>query len=190
MYLRTLSLLEREGRETISSLQLAQRLHLNPPQIRKDLSYFGAFGTRGIGYPIPATAQRIRSILHLHVKQKVGIVGAGRLGTAIAAYPGFVVFGFEIAAIFDNDPVKLGRRIGGIEIEEVSGLVSLKERGIRLAVLAVPSEAAQECAELLVQAGVKGILNLSPHYLDVPKRVKVVSIDMATALGVLPFYTL
>ncbi|HDS84683.1 MAG TPA: redox-sensing transcriptional repressor Rex [Phycisphaerales bacterium] len=188
MYLRALSLVEQEGQQTISSRQLAERLHLKPPQIRKDLSYFGAFGTRGIGYPVVSTAQQIRTILRLDVPQKAALIGAGQLGTAIAAYPGFSVFGFDIAAVFDNDPAKIGKHIGRRVIEHIDAVDSLEDRAIRLAILAIPSEAAQACADRLVRAGVKGILNLAPCYLVVPKRVKVVSIDMAMALGVLPYY--
>jgi redox-sensing transcriptional repressor len=188
MYLRALSLLEEESQDFISSRQLAQRLHLNPPQIRKDLSYFGAFGTRGIGYPVNSTAEQIRGILKLDIQQNAALIGAGRLGTAIAAYPGFSLFGFKIAAIFDNAPDKIGRRVRQLTIEDIAGLNTLKARNIHLAILAVPAEAAQSCADALVRTGVKGILNLSSCYLNVPQRVKVVSIDIAMELGILPYY--
>jgi redox-sensing transcriptional repressor len=188
MYLRAFSMLKTENRDTISSRQLAERLHLNPPQIRKDLSYFGAFGTRGIGYPVASTAEKIRRILKLDVSQQAALVGAGRLGAAIAAYPGFRMFGFDIAAIFDNDAGKIGKKIGKNFIEDAAKIAALKDRNIRLAILAVPAGAAQRCADALVEAGIKGILNLSPRYLDVPKRVKVVTIDIAMELGILPYY--
>jgi len=188
MYLRALLLLEQEAQRTVSSQQLAQRLRLNPPQIRKDLSYFGAFGTRGIGYPVVSTLQQIRSILKLDVKQKVALVGAGRLGTAVALYPGFSQFRFDVVAIFDNAPEKIGQKVGNVTVEDIAALDTLKSRKVRLAVLAIPSDAAQSCAETLVQAGVKGILNLSPCWLNMPRRVKVVSFDIATELGVLPYY--
>lgn len=188
MYLRALSLLEQEQQDTISSRQLAERLHLNPPQIRKDLSYFGAFGTRGIGYPVASTAEQIRQIMKLNVAQKAALVGAGRLGTAIASYPGFSMFGFDVAAIFDNQTQKVGKKIGHATVEHITRISTLKDRNIHLAILAVPADAAQACAKALVAAGVKGILNLSPCYLDVPKRIKVVSIDLAMELGILPYY--
>jgi redox-sensing transcriptional repressor len=188
MYLRAFSMLKTEERPYISSRQLADRLHLNPPQIRKDLSYFGAFGTRGIGYPVASTAEQIRSILKLDVSQQAALIGAGRLGAAIASYPGFAMFGFDIAAIFDNQPGKIGTTVGKTVVEDIASIDRLKERGIRLAILAVPAEAAQHCTAALVDAGVKGILNLSPCYLDVPKRVKVVTIDIAMELGILPYY--
>lgn len=188
MYLRAFSLLGQEKQDTISSRQLAERLHLNPPQIRKDLSYFGAFGTRGIGYPVGSTTEQIRRILKLNVTQKAALVGAGRLGTAIASYPGFSIFRFDIAAVFDNEKNKIGKKIGTNNIEDINKIGTLKDRDIHLAILAVPTDAAQQCAKALVAAGVKGILNLSPCYLDVPKRVKVVTIDIAMELGILPYY--
>lgn len=187
-YLRAFSTLETENEGFISSRILAERLHLNPPQIRKDLSYFGAFGTRGIGYPVGPTAEQIRSILKLNITQKAALIGAGRLGTAIAAYPGFSLFGFDIAAIFDNNPDKIGQKIGRCTVENVSDIDSISNRGIHLAILAVPAAAAQICTDLLVNAGVKGILSLSPCYLETPKRVKVISIDLAMELGTLPYY--
>lgn len=187
-YLRAFSMSEMENEGYISSRVLAERLHLNPPQIRKDLSYFGAFGTRGIGYPVASTAEQIRSILKLNVTQKAALVGAGRLGAAIAAYPGFSLFGFNIAAIFDNDSRKIGQQIGQCTVQDIGSIESIRNRGIHLAILAVPAEAAQACADLLVSAGVKGILSLSPCYLEMPKRVKVISIDLAMELGTLPYY--
>jgi redox-sensing transcriptional repressor len=187
-YLRAFSLLGQEGQAYISSQALAGQLHLNPPQIRKDLSYFGDFGTRGVGYPVSDTAQRIREILKLDVAQKAALIGAGRLGTAIASYPGFAMFGFDIAAIFDNSPAKIGKKLAGLIVQDIRDISSIAEKEIRLAILAVPSESAQACATLLVDSGVRGILNLSPSWLKVPKRVKVVSIDLAMELGTLLYY--
>ncbi len=187
-YLRAFSTLDQEAQGYISSRLLAEHLHLNPPQIRKDLSYFGAFGTRGIGYPVGPTAEQIRSILKLDVTQKAALIGAGRLGTAIAGYPGFSLFGFDIAAIFDIDSHKIGKHIGRCIVEDARRIDTLESRGIHLAILAVPADTAQMCAEQLIDAGVKGILSLSPCYLDVPKRVKVIMIDLAMELGTLPYY--
>lgn len=187
-YLRAFSLLGQEGQVFISSQKLADQLHLNPPQIRKDLSFFGDFGTRGIGYPVNSTAQKIREILKLDVAQKAALIGAGRLGTAIAAYPGFSLFGFDIAAVFDNSPAKIGTQIAGLTIQDVATIPTIKDQGIHLAILAIPSDAAQECADILVHAGVKGIMNLSPCWLKVPRRVKVANIDLAMEMGTLPYY--
>jgi redox-sensing transcriptional repressor len=188
MYLRAFSLLRTEATETISSRQLAQRLGLNSPQIRKDLSYFGAFGTRGVGYPVEATARRIRQILKLNKVQKAVLIGAGRLGTALVAYPGFSSFNLDIAAVLDNDPKKIGKKIGPIKIENTDRISTLKKRDIRLAILAVPAEAAQKTTENLVKAGIRGILNLSPCHLKPARPVKIIDIDLASQLGILPYY--
>ncbi|MDH4202788.1 MAG: redox-sensing transcriptional repressor Rex [Phycisphaerae bacterium] len=188
MYLRAFSMLKNANQDTISSSELAERLHLNPPQIRKDLSYFGAFGTRGVGYPVASTAKQIRGILKLDVTQKAALVGAGRLGAAIAAYPGFEMFGFDIAAIFDNDESKIGTIIGKNTIEDIAKISIIEDRDIHLAILAVPGEAAQSVVDMLVNCRIKGILNLSPCYLEVPKRIKVITIDLAMELGILPYY--
>ena len=188
MYLRAFTLLGLESIDYISSQQLAERLGLNPPQIRKDLSYFGAFGTRGVGYPVENTAEKIREILKLNTPQKAVLIGAGRLGTALVAYPGFSSFGMEIAAVFDKADKKIGKKVGRISIEDVSKLSSIKQRRIRLAILAVPGEAAQNTADTLVKSGVRGILNLSPVHLNLPKSVKVIDIDLASQLGILPYY--
>ena len=189
MYLRAFSHLKTEHQDTISSRQLAERLRMNPTQIRKDLSYFGAFGTRGVGYPVAETAEQIRGILKLDTPQKAALIGAGRLGTAIAEYPGFSTFGFTIAAVFDNNPDKIGTSIGTIVIEDSAKIGTMKDRGIHLAILAVPAEAAQAVVDQLVDCGtVRGILNLSPCYLAAPPSIKVVTIDLAMALGTLPYY--
>jgi redox-sensing transcriptional repressor len=188
MYLRAFSMLKKESKETISSQQLAERLHLNPPQIRKDLSYFGAFGTRGIGYPVVSTADQIRKILKLDVPQRAALIGAGRLGDALASYPGFMMLGFDIAAIFDKAESKIGRKVGNTTIENISRISTLTDRNIHLAILAIPADAAQQCTDQLVKVGVKGILNLTPCHINVPKRVKVITIDIAMELGILPYY--
>ncbi len=188
MYLRAFSILKTENQDTISSNQLAERLGLNPPQIRKDLSYFGAFGTRGVGYPVASTADQIRSILKLDVTQKATLIGAGRLGAAIAEYPGFALFDLNIAAIFDNDPSKIGTKIGKNVVEDIAKIDTIKARDIHLAILAVPADAAQSVVDMLVGCRIKGILNLSACYLAVPKSIKVVTIDLAMELGTLPYY--
>jgi len=188
MYLRAFTLLGTERRDYVSSRQLAERLGLKSPQIRKDLSYFGAFGTRGVGYPVENTARQIREILKLNTPQRAALIGAGRLGTALAAYSGFASLGMEIAAVFDKSARKIGRRVGKLMIENVDQLATLRQRDIRLAILAVPPASAQETARRLVKAGVRGILNLSPVHLKVGRQVKVIEIDLATQLGILSYY--
>ena len=116
------------------------------------------------------------------------LIGAGRLGTALVAYPGFSSFGLEIAAVFDNTSKKIGKKIGSVVIEDISQISSLKRRNIRLAILAVPAEAAQETADKLVKSGVKGLLNLSPCHLKLARKIKIIDIDLASQLGILPYY--
>ena len=188
IYLRGLLLTSEQGQKNISSQNLADFVGVKPCQIRKDFSYFGDFGTRGVGYNVEKLAKEIKRILKLDVIQKAVLVGVGNLGSAILAYPGFGIYGFDIAAAFDVNPKKVGRKIKNITIENVSKLWTLKKRKIKLAIMAVPSQAAQETANALVKAGVKGILNFSPCYIAVPKKVKVVTIDIAIDLARLPYY--
>jgi redox-sensing transcriptional repressor len=167
---------------------MADFLGVNPWQIRKDFSYFGEFGTPGVGYKIEKLTKEIGEILKLHVVWKAALVGAGNLGSAVLAYPGFKIYGFNIAAAFDVNPKKIGKKIGNVVIKDVSNLQTLKKRKINLAIIAVPRNAAQQTADALVKAGVKGILNFSPCYITVPKKVKVITIDIAMDLARLPYY--
>jgi len=188
IYLRGLLLLSEQGARSVSSHKLAQRVHLNPHQIRKDFSYFGAFGTPGVGYTVATLTKQIRAILKLGVTRKAALVGAGRLGSALLGYPGFRMYGFEIAAVFDNNPKKIGKKFGGITIENTSRLKTLKSRKIGLAIIATPAQAAQETVDRLVDAGISGILNFAPRHLAVPKKVKVITIDIAMEFARLPYY--
>jgi len=172
----------------MSSRDLADLVGVNSWQIRKDFSYFGDFGTPGVGYNVENLARQIKKILKLDVVQKAALVGAGNLGLAVLAYPGLGIYGFEIAAAFDANPKKVNRKINNIVIEDVSRLRALKKRKIKLAIIAVPRQAAQQTADTLVKAGVKGILNFSPCYIAVPKKVKVITIDIAMDLARLPYY--
>ena len=188
VYLRGLLFLSEQSRGSISSQNLADFVSINAWQIRKDFSYFGAFGTPGVGYDIEKLAGQIKKILKLDVVQKVALVGVGNLGLALLAYPGFRIYGFDISVAFDVNPAKIGKKIQNITIEDISNLRTLKRRGISLAIIAVPRDAAQQTADVLVKAGVKGILNFSPCYIMVPKRVKVITIDIAMDLARLPYY--
>lgn len=187
-YLRALVLLSEQGRQRISSRTLADFVGANPWQVRKDFSYFGDFGTRGVGYEVEKLTQHIRKILKLDVVQKAALVGVGNVGSAVLTHPGFRVYGFDIAAAFDVNPKKIGRKIDRVVVEDISRLPTLKKRRIRLGIIAVPRSAAQETADRLVGAGIKGILNFSPRYITVPKRVKVITIDIAMDLARLPYY--
>ncbi len=188
IYLRGLALLSRQGQASVSSSKLADFVSVNAWQIRKDFSYFGGFGTRGVGYDIENLSKQIKKILKLDVVRKTALVGVGNLGTAVLAYPGFGTYGLGITAAFDNDPDRIGRTINNITIEDVSRLDTLSRRDIDLAIIAVPEQAAQQVADALVKAGIKGILNFSPRRISVPKKVKVITIDIATDLARLPYY--
>ncbi|UCG57311.1 MAG: redox-sensing transcriptional repressor Rex [Phycisphaerales bacterium] len=188
IYLRALLFAADQGQESISSRDLADFVGVNPWQIRKDFSYFGEFGTRGVGYDIYELAQQIKKILKLDVTKQAALVGVGNLGSAILAYPDLRMFGLDITAVFDVNPRKIGRKVGDVEIESVSRLRTLERRKINLAIIAVPRNAAQKVAEALVRAGVMGILNFSACYITVPRRVKVITIDIATDLARLPYY--
>jgi len=188
IYIRGLLLSSEQGRKSISSEDLADFVGVNPWQIRKDFSYFGEFGIRGVGYDIEILTREIKKILKLDVVQKAALVGAGNLGLAVLAYTGFKIFGFDIAAAFDTDLKKVGKKIKNVVIEDVSNLQTLKERRIKLAIIAVPRDSAQKTADALVKAGIKGILNFSPCRIAVPRKVKVITIDIAMDLARLPYY--
>jgi len=188
IYLRGLLFPLEQGQESISSQDLADFVGVNPWQIRKDFSYFGDFGTPGVGYNVEKLVKQIKKILKLDVAHKAALVGVGNLGVAVLAYPGFKIYGFDIAAAFDINHSKIGKKIGNIVVEDVSNLPTLKKRKISLAIMAVPRDAAQHTADALVKVGVKGILNFSPCYITVPKKVKVMTIDIAMDLARLPYY--
>jgi redox-sensing transcriptional repressor len=189
IYLRGLQYLLDDGRQSVSSKALAEFLHVTAAQIRKDFSYFGDFGTRGVGYDVPTLIKQIRNILKLSNTSGAALIGAGNLGTALLSYPGFRTYGFEITAVFDNNPAKIGKKIGGTKVNDVNKIRDeIKSRGIKLAIIAVPADAAQVIADKLIAAGVNGILNFSPRFLSAPKKVKVITIDIAMELGRLPYY--
>ena len=188
IYLRRAIQLSEGGAKCVSSTELASLLGVTPWQIRKDLSYFGGFGTRGVGYNVESLVNHIREILKLDVVQKAALVGVGNLGSAILAFPGFLPFGLEIAAAFDIDKRKVGKKRNGLIVEDVTNLEILRERGITLGIIAVPGDAAQNIANDLIEVGIKAILNFAPRYIEVPKRVKVITIDIALYLARLPYY--
>jgi len=188
IYLRALTFSKALSKERISSRDLAEFVGVNSWQIRKDFSYFGDFGTPGVGYNIEKLSVQIKRILKLDVAKRAALVGVGNLGLAVLAYPGFKMYSFNIAAAFDINPKKIGRKISNIAIENISKISTLKKRGISIAIITVPRDAAQSTAEALLKAGVKGILNFSPCYITVPRKVKVITIDIAMDLARLPYY--
>lgn len=187
-YLRAIRMVSEQGRTCICSGGLADILHISPPQIRKDLSYFGSFGTPGKGYEVKELARRLSGILRLDKTHRTALVGTGNLGAALLKYAGFALYGFDIVAAFDVDPKKIGEATHGVVVENASDLGTLKKRGIQLGIMAVPSGVAQGVAEELVRAGVLGILNFAPSAVSVPKSVKVISVDIAASLACLPYH--
>lgn len=142
----------------------------------------------GVGYDIEHLAKQIKKILRLDIINKAALVGVGNLGEALLTYPGFGIYGLNIAAAFDNDPEKIGKKVNKITVEDPDSLKMLKKRKITLGIVAVPRHAAQQTADALVEAGVKGILNFAPCRVTVPKKVKVITIDIAMDLARLPYY--
>jgi redox-sensing transcriptional repressor len=190
VYLRCLNTLAAAGVRTISSKSLAEQYHLNAAQIRKDLAYFGEFGVRGVGYYVAELRQHLRAILGLERTVRVAIVGAGNLGLALADYPGFRQEGFEIAALFDTEAGKIGRRSkGGVGIHDIAEFRRLvKTHDIDIAVVAVPAAAAQTVVNIVVQAGIRAVLNFSPGTLKVPPGVKLKNMDLTVSLESLSFF--
>jgi redox-sensing transcriptional repressor len=190
VYLRCLSALDAAGVRTISSQALAEQFHLNAPQIRKDLAYFGEFGVRGIGYYVKELRRHLRQILGLDRSVRVAIVGAGNLGLALADYPGFREDGFEIVALFDTLREKIGRRSrGGVLIHDIREFrKTVRREGVGIAVIAVPAAGAQTAVNIVVGAGVKAILNFSPGTLKVPRGVKLKNMDLTVSLESLSFF--
>jgi len=182
-YLQVLTQAKKMGKDRISSQEIADYTNINATQIRRDLSAFGRFGKRGVGYNIESLLAEIRKILRTQGQHNIALVGAGRLGEAIASSPIFAEHGINIAAIFDNDSDKHGRSIGGITIVDSGRLAdTVREKNIVVGVLAVPAEAAQQAATELVDAGVRIIFNYSEALLDVPGDVTVHTSNPAVEL--------
>lgn len=188
LYLRQLEILRRKDRRTISSKQLGESLGLSDAQVRKDLAYFGQFGHPGIGYRVEDLIAQIRHILATDRVWNVLLVGAGNLGRALLTYRGFNSKGFQIVAVFDNDPAKLGKKHGPFVIQPLSELeATVQKQSIRLAILAVPADAAQDVADQLVAAGIRGLLNFAPVSLIVPRDIALNAVDLAVQLEQLSF---
>lgn len=189
LYLRNLRYLAKEGVETISSEALAQDIYVSAAQVRKDLSYFGDFGTRGVGYSVRDLISEIESILGLDKRWSLALVGVGRLGSALLNYRGFQQFGFQFCVAFDNNPEKVGKIIEKVKIEDYSEIEKIiKKKKIKIAVITVPAPAAQEVTDRLVKAGIEAILNFSPRYLNVPPSVSIKTVDIALEVGNLTYY--
>jgi len=188
IYYRALLGLEREGYETISSKELAKREKLTPAQVRKDLSFFGSFGTRGLGYPVKELKEKIAEILGLNRLWNVAMVGVGNVGSALVSYKEFAKQGFIIKLLFDNDQRKIGSNHKGIIISDIANMKQLlKEQEISIVIFTVPASAAQKVCDDVVDAGVKAIMNFAPVSLKVPDDVVLLNENMAIELEHLSF---
>jgi redox-sensing transcriptional repressor len=189
LYLRSLQRMAQEGRKVTSSQELGERLGISAAQIRKDLSQFGEFGKQGTGYQIDYLTKQLSQILHVDRVWDMAVVGAGDVGHAVASYQGFVDRGFQITMIFDKDPSKIGAQFGDFTIIDGSKMVeTIRSSGVKVAMVAVPAETAQQVADELVEAGVEAILNYAPIRLNVPGNVRVQHIDPAIHLQRMTYY--
>ena len=189
IYQRCLSKLHDNGKETVSSSALAGAAGVKPAQLRKDLTYFGQFGTRGLGYSVEELRNAIREVLGREQLQPVVLVGAGNLGTALLRYRGFAKEGFEVIAAFDAVPAAVVKRGISVPVYDLDDALNfIGENHVKLAILCVPAESAQEVANELVTAGVQGILNFSPSVLQVPESVAVNNVDLALELENLSYF--
>lgn len=189
IYLRALSFLAAEGTHITSSHDLGKRLGISAAQIRKDLSFFGEFGKQGTGYNVGYLQDQISRILQVDHEWHVALIGVGDLGRALARYGGFAHRGFRIVALFDNDPAKIGVRLGELEIMGLDRLTeTVQAMGIRMAMLTVPVGEAQKVTDLCVAAGIRAILNYAPITLAVPDGVRVQHIDPVVHLQRMTYY--
>ena len=189
VYLRMLGELAEQGTETVSSDELAAVSGVNSAKLRKDLSYVGSHGIRGVGYEVRPLLHHLETALGLTHRQAVALVGIGNLGHALAGYGGFGGRGFPVTALFDVDPDLLGIKINGIVVEHVRDIPEIcAERHVTIGMIATPAPAAQGVCDLLVRAGVTCILNFAPVVLQVPEQVEVRKVDLAVELQILAFH--
>jgi len=192
VYLRILSGLgdcHGEQQSTISSEELAESAGVNSAKLRKDLSFLGSYGIRGVGYEVGTLTEEISRTLGAHRAHRVALVGLGNLGQALAGYPGFAGRGFVISALFDADPQRVGRAVAGRTIQHIEDAVRVcRASGVTIGVITTPASAAQEVADILVSAGVRSILNFAPGTLTVPVDVEIRHVDLSLELQILAFH--
>ncbi|MGC8805720.1 MAG: redox-sensing transcriptional repressor Rex [Candidatus Ratteibacteria bacterium] len=189
LYLRSLKKLKEKEFHIISSNKITAYLNVSPEQFRKDLSYFGPIGKPGVGYRVDNLIRHLEKILGIDKECRIILVGVGKLGSALLAYPGFSNFNFHIVAAFDSDKEKIGKTIGHIKVYDVSKMAKIVPHlGVQLAILAVPSEKAQLVAEKIESCGIRGILNFAPVNLNLSQTIHVLNVDMATELMTLTFF--
>ncbi len=189
LYYRALQRLKQNSIDTVSSAALAKAAGVKPTQLRKDLTYFGQFGTRGLGYNVGALSKRLTDVLGTTTLQPVILVGAGNLGSALLRYPGFAKEGFEVVAAFDLEVTKTRARMLGVKVLSMTKLGEfIAEQGVKMAILTVPATVAQEVTNVLVSAGVLAILNFAPIILQEPDKVVVNNVDLAIELENLSYF--
>ena len=189
LYYRTLRLAQDDGMDIISSDELGRRLELTPEQIRKDLALFGQFGKKGVGYYVNELKFNVGKILGLDNHWNIAIVGIGHLGVALANYQNFIALGFNLVALFDNDPNIIGKTVNHVKVKSIDELQSCaKNLKIDIGVIAVPAQFAQQVADKLVKATIKGIWNFAPVKMRVPEDVKIVNEDLSVGLSRLSYY--
>ncbi|TET09153.1 MAG: redox-sensing transcriptional repressor Rex [Candidatus Atribacteria bacterium] len=178
-----------KGLEVISSFKIAEMTGINSAQIRKDLAYFGEFGKRGIGYPIIDLEKELKKILGLDKKWSVIIAGAGNLGKALVKYKGFQKRGFIIKGIFDNNPSKIGKKLGHIFIYDIKEVEKfIQAENINIGILVVPADSAQEVADKMIAGGIKAILNFAPIHIVLPPEIKIHNVDLSIEFEGLTYY--
>jgi redox-sensing transcriptional repressor len=188
VYSRFLKRLDKKGVSTISSGEIAEGVGVSPAQVRKDLAYFGEFGTRGVGYNVKDLIRYTIKILGLTEPWNLIMVGAGNMGSALVTYGEFKDRGFNIVSVFENDLTKIGKRISDIEVLPMERIPeAVKEYGVRIGIIAVPARAAQEVADLYVEHGLEAILNFAPISLNVPPHIEVRNVDLSVKLEILTF---
>ena len=187
-YLRFLEEFEAQGHQTISSGELAAQGGTTSAQVRKDLSFFGSFGKRGLGYSVSALSSSLREILGLGRQWNVVIVGAGKIGAALAQYEGFRERGFKVVGVYDEDPSRVGGTLDGVEVRDQRELeADIMKLKPHIALIAVPAEAAQALVDRVVRSGIRAILNFAPTPLTVPEKVTLRSVNMALELEILSY---
>ena len=189
LYFRTLCSVDEEEISIISSEELGRRLDITPEQIRKDLATFGQFGRKGIGYDVRELKEKISNILGLHNHWRLAIVGVGHLGGALANYVNFASLGFSVVALFDKDRKIVGTKVNGIEVNAASAMKRIiKSKSVDIGVITVPAGVAQEVADKLVAAGIKGIWNFAPIKLNVPETIPLINEDLSIGLSALSYH--
>lgn len=189
VYLRALQSMHAEGRRVTSSQELGERLGISAAQIRKDLSQFGEFGKQGTGYSIEFLSEQIQQILKVDRVWDIAVVGAGDIGSAVARYQGFANRGFRVTMLFDNDPAKIGTKVGPFTVQDSAEIATIiRQAGLQIAMIATPGTEAQSVAESLVNAGVRAILNYAPTSLNVPEEIQVQYIDPVIHLQRMTYY--